>query len=94
MTGATINDRCLCMKSTMSISQLNRNGSEAVRSARRHGQMAITDHGQTVAFLLSAEKVEAILETLEVMADPDAMKAIRDYRGGRLKLKDVNCLED
>ena len=78
----------------MTISQLNRNGSEAVRSARRHGQVAITDHGETVAFLLSAEKVEAILESLEVMADPDAMGAIRDYQAGRLKMKDVRCLEE
>jgi prevent-host-death family protein len=78
----------------MSISQLNRNGSHAVRSARRHGQVAITDHGQTVAFLMSAEKVEAILETLEILADPAAMEQLREYQAGRLELKDVSCLED
>ena len=82
------------MKSTIPISRLNRNGSEAVRLARRQGQVAITDHGQTVAFLLSAAKVEAILETLEVLANPQAMQALRDYEAGRLTLKDVACLED
>ena len=38
--------------------------------------------------------MEAILETLEFMADPDAMKAIREYEGGKARLKDVSCLND
>jgi len=82
------------MESTITISRLNSNGSAAVRLARRHGQVAITEHGKPVAFLLSAEKVEAILETLEVMADPEAMQALRDYRAGRANMKDVKCLDD
>jgi prevent-host-death family protein len=82
------------MESTITISRLNSNGSAAVRLARQQGQVAITEHGKPVAFLLSAAKVEAILETLEVLADPAAMRAIREYEAGRLKLKDVKCLDD
>jgi len=40
-----------------------------------------------VAFVVSRERMEAILETLEIMADESAMKSIRDYESGRIKPK-------
>lgn len=82
------------MKSTMSISKLNQNGSAAIRLAQEQGQVAITEHGETVAFILSADKVEGILETLEILADADAMKAIRSHEAGQLRMKDMECLDD
>ena len=36
--------------------------------------------------------MEAIIETLEIMGNPKAMKAIRDYEAGKAKMKDVSCL--
>jgi len=82
------------MNSAMTISKLNQNGSAAVRIAREQGQLAITEHGQTVAFILSADKVEGILDTLEILGDGEAMKTIRAYDAGKLKMKDVGCLDD
>jgi prevent-host-death family protein len=82
------------MSSTITVAVLNRPGRAAVRQARRHGQVCVTDHGQAVAFILSAAKVEALLETLEVLGDPKAMAAIRHYETGRTKMKDVSCLDD
>lgn len=73
---------------------MNRNGSAAIDLAKKLGQVAITDHGETVAFILSAKRVEGLLETLDVMSDPDAMKAIRLHAAGRLKMKDAGCLDD
>jgi hypothetical protein len=37
--------------------------------------------------------MEAILETLEVMADPNAMKAVRGHQAGKTRFKDVSCLD-
>jgi PHD/YefM family antitoxin component YafN of YafNO toxin-antitoxin module len=82
------------MENTITMSRLNQNGSAAVQMAKEHGQVAITDHGATVAFILSADKVEGLLDTLEVMADPEAMQAIKDYNAGKLKMKDVGCLDE
>ena len=82
------------MSPTIALAELNRRGSAAVRQARRHGQVCVTDRGQAVAFILSAEKVEAMLETLDVMGDPQAMAAIRDYEAGQTQMKDVSCLDD
>ncbi len=78
----------------MTMSRLNRNGSAAVRIAKKEGQVAITEHGETVAFILSADRVEALLDTLEVLSDEQAMKSIRAYQAGKLPLKDAECLDD
>ena len=82
------------MESTITVSRLNQNGSAAVQLAREQGQLAITDHGKTVAFLISADRVEGLLDTLDVMADPAAMAAIRDHAAGKLTMKDAGCLDD
>jgi PHD/YefM family antitoxin component YafN of YafNO toxin-antitoxin module len=82
------------MNSTMTISKLNQNGSRAVKIAREQGQLAITEHGETVAFILSAERVDGILDTLEILGDGEAMKTIRAYEAGKLKMKDAGCLDD
>ena len=39
--------------------------------------IVITRRDKTVAYLISAQRMEAIAETLELMADPKAMKAVR-----------------
>ena len=94
LTAEALNGRFLTMDTTITMSSLNKNGSAAVALAREHGQISVTDHGETVAFILSAEKVEGLLETMEVLADTEAMKAIRSYNAGKLPLKDVACLDD
>jgi hypothetical protein len=38
--------------------------------------------------------MEAIIETLEIMANPRAMKAIRGYEAGKARMKDVSCLDE
>jgi len=38
--------------------------------------------------------MEAIIETLEIMGNPKAMKSIRDYEAGKAKMKDVTCLDE
>ena len=49
---------------------------------------------EPVACLISLERLEAIVETLEILGDPNAMKAIRDYEGGRMKFKPVEHLNE
>lgn len=82
------------MNSTVTISQLQAQAPRCVRRAEREGAVSIARHGRTVAVLLSRERMEAIIETLEIMGNPKAMKAIRDYETGKGKLKDVSCLDE
>ena len=80
------------MTSTVTISELQAQAPRFVREAEKQGAVTIARHGRTVAFLISRERMEAIIETLEIMGNPRAMIAIRAYEAGKAKFKDVDCL--
>ena len=42
----------------------------------------------------SLESLRQTIETLEIMANPKAMKAIRKYEAGKANMKDVSCLDE
>ncbi len=65
-----------------------------VKRAEREGAIPIARHGRTVAFLVSRERMEAIIESLELMGNPKAMRAIRAYEAGKATMKDVSCLDE
>ena len=56
--------------------------------------ITITRRDKPVAFIVSAERMMAIAETLEIMADPEAMKAIRKDRAGKGTYRPLSTLED
>jgi prevent-host-death family protein len=56
--------------------------------------IAIAKRDKTVAYLISAERLEAIAETLEIMADEKAMKAIRRARKGQGKYYPMDVLDE
>jgi prevent-host-death family protein len=82
------------MKSTVTISELQAQAPRCVRRAEQEGALSIARHGRTVAVLLSRDRMEAIIETLEIMGNAKAMKAIRDYEAGKAELKDVSALDE
>ena len=82
------------MNSTVTISELQATAPRCVRRAEKEGAVPIARHGRTVAFLVSRERMEAMIETLEIMGNPKAMKAIRDYEAGKAIMKDVSCLDE
>lgn len=78
----------------MTISELQAQAPRCVRRAEQAGAIRIARHGRTVAFLISRERMEAIIESLEIMGNPKAMKAIRDYEAGKATFKPVSCLDE
>ena len=60
-----------------------------VEEAARH-PVTITKQGRAVAVLVSIERLEAIGETMELLAEPKAMAAIRKHREGRAVYHDVS----
>jgi prevent-host-death family protein len=82
------------MNSTVTISELQAQAPRCVRRAEREGAISIARHGRTVAVLLSRERMEAIIETLEIMGNRKAMKAIREYEAGRATMRDISCLDE
>lgn len=45
-------------------------------------RVTITKNGRPVAVLMAVEDLESLIETLEVLSDPEAMAAIAEDRAG------------
>lgn len=53
--------------------------SEFVESAQRtHERIIITKNGRPAALLMSVEDYEGLLETLDVLSDPDTLRQLRE----------------
>jgi PHD/YefM family antitoxin component YafN of YafNO toxin-antitoxin module len=85
--------RIWVVSSTYSVSEAQRNLPRLLKDAT-HRSIAIRRRDKTVAYLVSREKMEAIAETLELLANPAAMKAIRAHQAGRLKFFPLSSLDE
>jgi antitoxin YefM len=81
------------MKTTYSVTKAQANFTRVLKEAEKH-PIGITRHDETVAFILSRERMDAIVETLEIMSNPDAMKAIRQHQAGKTKFLPVSVLDE
>lgn len=61
------------MKSMLSVSKAQARFTQLLR---RKETTPITRSGEVVAFLVPRPRMEALLEQMEIMANPEAMKAI------------------
>ena len=80
------------MKSTYSISAAQKQFPMLVRETC-DGAVAITRHGDTVAYVVSRERMEALVETMELLADPKAMRAIRAHEDGETTYRPLESLD-
>jgi prevent-host-death family protein len=67
--------------------------SSVIQEAADH-PATITKQGKAVAVIMSIDRMEAIAETMEILADVKAMAAIRAHREGRGKYHDVAKLDE
>ncbi len=79
------------MSSTYSVTEAQTNLPRLLKDAA-HRAIAIRRHGDVVAYLLSRERMEAIIETLEILGNPHAMKTIRAYERGKLKFHPLSSI--
>lgn len=56
---------------------------QSVRTAESGRMATITRHDKTVAYVLGEEQLTGLLETMEILAGPKALKAIRDAEAGK-----------
>lgn len=80
------------MDSTYSVTQAQTNLPCLLKEAAEAGSIAITRHDKTVAYLISRERMDAIVETLEVLGNPAAMKSLRQYEEGKTKFLPLSAL--
>jgi antitoxin YefM len=55
-----------------------------VKEAQAGYVATITKRDEPVAYVLGKERMSALIETIEILANPKAMKVIRDYEAGKL----------
>lgn len=82
------------MKSTYSVSKAQNRFPRLLREAAKSGAIVITRHDETVAYVVARERMEAIVETMDVLSNPMALKAIRDYEQGRTSFFPLDALDD
>ena len=54
-----------------------------MRTAEKGHLATITRHQKPVAYVISPERLGELLETMELLADAEAMKAIREAESGQ-----------
>lgn len=82
------------MNSTVTVSELQAQTPRVLRETQRRGMIAVTRHGRIAAFLISRDRVEAMIETMEILSEPQAIKAIRDFEAGKTKMMPVDSLDE
>ena len=82
------------VKSTYTIKEAQRQIAAVVRSVERGHLATITRHQKPVAYVLSPERLNELLETMEILSDREAMRAIADAEAGRGKVYDAKDLPD
>jgi len=73
------------MSSTYSITEGQAHFPKMVKEVQAGYIATITKRDETVAYIVGKERMAALIETMEILADPAAMKAIRDYEAGKGK---------
>jgi hypothetical protein len=69
----------------LTISELSASAPRAVRETEDYGVRGITRNGRAVAFLVSREVMESILETMELQKNRELMTLVKADRAGRVK---------
>lgn len=82
------------MKSTVTTTEAQANLPRLLKQLPKQKAVTITNHGKIAGFLISKDRMEAIIETMEILSNPKAMKAIQDYESGRSKGKDLSEISD
>ena len=81
------------MKNEYSVEEAQVSLARILREAEEQ-TVIITRRNKTVGYLLSPERFEAMLETMEIMSNPLAMEAIRYHKSGKAKFLPLDALSD
>ena len=50
-------------------------------------------HGKIVGMYLSRDRIEALIESMELLSNSEFARALKDYESGRMKFYDVDDLD-
>jgi prevent-host-death family protein len=73
------------MKTSYSIAAGQKNFPEVVAASEKGEPIPIERHGETVAYVISKDRFDAVLETMELLSNPEFVDALRTYEAGETK---------
>jgi prevent-host-death family protein len=73
------------MSSIYSVTEGQARFPHVVKEAQAGYVATITKRDEPVAYIIGKERMSALVETIEILSNPAAMKAIRDNEKGKLK---------
>ena len=82
------------MRPTYTIKEAQKKILTLVRHAEQGRFARIKRRGKPAVLVISSGQLLAIMETAEILADPKAMKAIRDAERGKTKWYPASALAD
>jgi antitoxin YefM len=82
------------MKSTVSITEGQDTFPALVKAAENGKVVTVTRHDEPVACVIGHERMSAIAETLEVMGNAAAMRALNEHKAGRTKFGNIDDIPD
>ncbi|MFT5837186.1 MAG: PHD/YefM family antitoxin component YafN of YafNO toxin-antitoxin module [Candidatus Azotimanducaceae bacterium] len=81
------------MKTTYSVTQAQSKLPGLLKSVNENAATyGITVHDDVKAYLIGKERMDSIMETLEILSNPDAAKALRDYESGAVEFHSLDDL--
>ncbi|PTX95622.1 type II toxin-antitoxin system prevent-host-death family antitoxin [Opitutus sp. ER46] len=84
----------MSVKSTVSISEGQDSFPALVKAAEKGGVVTVTRHDEPVACVIGHDRMSAIAETLEILGNAVAMKAITEHRAGRTKFGQLDDIPE
>lgn len=79
------------MKTTFDIAEAQARLPKLVRTKQT---VSLRQDNETVSFSVPRDRMEALLETMEILANPEAIKAIRRDQSGKGKYLPVSALDE
>ncbi len=73
------------MKTSYSIAAGQKNFPEVVAASERGEPIPIERHGETVAYVISKDRFDAVLETMELLSNQEFVDTLRTYEAGETK---------
>ena len=79
------------MKTTFDVREAQSKLPKLVRSRQT---VSLKSKDRTVAFIVPRERMEALLETMEILSNPHAMRAIRRDQSGKGRYLPLSALDE
>jgi prevent-host-death family protein len=80
------------MKTSYSIAAGQKNFPEVVAASEKGEPIPIERHGETVAYVISKDRFDAVLETMELLSNEEFVDTLRTYEAGKTKWTSLDDL--